>query len=335
VIALEKQGVSQEGVDLLTYIQTNCLQNRLEDYVLCLQNMQFICPEWEGESIFWGESEGGMLAASLAGQTPHTAAVLLFGAGGGMKPREEVKWALQNRLEKHKVMQDEMDDYMNFLDEQMDTMILDSTSEKQFLGNTYKWWASFLMSDKAIVPLNQQFIPICLIHGVEDSQIPISSADLAAEELAKTNTLTYLRLEGYGHDLNTADVQRAINHWLSSILFKGEFSNDDLVFQATFSVPTSLDGLQFDLSNYIFNRGRDKDRDNKEKDGGKGDMYGSVRGDKDSSGNESVSADGGVRYHSDNNRWSVDISGGGSIGKDSDGKANAEGHVKAEVVYGF
>jgi len=41
---------------------------------------------------------------------------------------------------------------------------------------------------------------LVLKFEVEDSQIPIVSADLAAEDLAKTNALTYLRLEGYGHD---------------------------------------------------------------------------------------------------------------------------------------
>jgi predicted alpha/beta hydrolase len=173
VVTLEKQGVTSEGIDLIAYSRTNCLQNRLEDYIVCLENTHLICPGWEGKPIFWGESEGGMLAAALGSQTPETAAVLLFGAGGGMKPREEVRWALQHRLEKQGAVQDEIDEYMGFLDEQMDAMIFDPTSEKQFLGNTYKWWASFLCAKEAAVPLNQQSLPVCLVHGVEDSQIPV------------------------------------------------------------------------------------------------------------------------------------------------------------------
>ena len=94
--------------------------------------MQLICPEWEGKTIFWGESEGGVLAANLASQIPQTAAVLLFATGGGMKPREEVKWTLQHRLEKHGALQDEIDQYMAFLDEQMDAMILDPTPTINF-----------------------------------------------------------------------------------------------------------------------------------------------------------------------------------------------------------
>jgi hypothetical protein len=324
VIALEKQGVFREGVDLLIYSQTNCLQNRFEDYVVCLENAHLICPGWEGKPIFWGESEGGMLAAALAGQTSQTAAVLLFGAGGGMKSREEVRWALQHRLEKHGAMQDEIDAYMSFLDEQMNAMILDPTSEKQFLGNTYKWWASFLGAEEAAVSLNQQSLPICLVHGVEDSQIPVLSADLAAESLAKTNALTYLRLEGYGHDLDTADVQDAVSRWLSSILIGREPLDD--IFIAHADLPAaSLEISQTDVSHYVFSRGREQG------DTG-GEIHGSVRGEKDSDGNERFSGGVGGSYDFGNG-WS--ISGGVEASGSKDSEGTVRGDVRGGVEAGY
>jgi pimeloyl-ACP methyl ester carboxylesterase len=328
VIALEKQGISREGIDLFAYSKTNCLQNRLEDYVACLANAHLICPGWEGKPIFWGESEGGMLAASLAGQIPETAAVLLFGAGGGMKPREEVKWALQHRLEKQGAMQDEIDGYVGFLDEQMDAMILDPTPEKQFLGNTYKWWASFLAAEEAAAPLNQQSLPICLIHGAEDSQIPVISADLAAEGLAKTNALTYLRLEGYGHELNTTDVQDVVCRWLTSVLFGQELSDGSLIAQADPSVSTSLEDSQADMSDYVFSRGKK----NKEKEG-KGEIHGSfdVKGSE-----EEVKGGASVKGAYDfGNGFSAGVDVGGSGRKDGDGNARGEVHGKIEGSYGF
>jgi len=333
VIALEKQGISREGIDLFAYSQTNCLQNRFEDYVACLANAHFICPGWEGKPIFWGESEGGMLAASLAGQTPETAAVLLFGAGGGMKPREEVKWVLQHRLEKQGTMQDEIDEYMSFLDEQMDAMILDPAPEKQFLGNTYKWWASFLAAEEAAAPLNQHSLPICLIHGAKDSQIPVVSADLAAEGLAKTNALTYLRLEGYGHDLDTADVHDATSRWLASVLFGEEPSEGILIAQAALPASTSLENAQTDMSGYIFNRGKNKDKGEGD-GGGKGEVHGSVGGGRDSNGNESASVDVGGSYHSDSG-WNGGIDGGASRSRDRDGNTTTEVHVEAHGGYDF
>jgi len=138
LIVLEKQGVSREGIDLFLYNQTNCLEKRLQDYMTCLENVRLICPDWKGKPIFWGESEGGILAAILGDQITETAAILLFGIGGGMEPREEVKWSLRHRLQKHGALQEEIDAYMSFLDEQMDAMILEPNPEKQFLGNTHK-----------------------------------------------------------------------------------------------------------------------------------------------------------------------------------------------------
>lgn len=258
LIVLEKQGISRDGVNLLEYRRTNCLENRLEDYVFCLKNMDMINPGWKGKVIFWGDSEGGMLAGNLAAQVPETAAVLLFATGGGMKPREEVKWTISHNLEKRGVLQDEIGEYTAFLDEQMDAMMLDPTPEKQFLGNTYKWWASLLAAEGVAKPLNQQSLPIYLVHGVEDNKIPICSADRAAEGLKEANALTYLRLEGYGHDLGTADVQDAACRWLVSVLFGQEPSDGSLIAQAILSEPALLEHLQAaDMSDYVYTRGKD------------------------------------------------------------------------------
>lgn len=328
VIALEKQGVSHRGIDLAAYHQTNCLQQRQEDYVLCLESMNLICPDWKGKTIFWGESEGGVIAAHLASQIPQTAGVLLFGAGGGMKPREEVKWALMHRLQQQNAEHEEIEEYMQFLDGQMDTMICDPDANKRFLGNTYKWWASLLTSEEGALSLRQQSLPICLMHGVEDVKIPVQSADLAAEMLSETNALTYLRLEGYGHHLDSVAIQDAAYQWLEAVVLGRKPRSDVGISRATSSVSTSQN-TQTGLSEYIFSRGRDKD--NKDKDNNRessNDVYGSVKGSRDSNGNENASADATYR-HDFGNGWDVEVSGGGAYHRGSDG--NAQGDVHGEV----
>ena len=321
MIAIEKQGISKGGIDFLEYQQTNCLQKRLEDSMFCLENMHLICPEWEGKMIFWGESEGGMVAANLVAQTPQTAAVLLFATGGGLKPREEVKYAIKQRLENHGAVQDEIDQYMIFLEEQMDAMILDPTPHKQFLGNTYKWWASLLDANEASLSLNQNSLPIYLAHGVEDSQIPILSADLAAKNLKETNTLTYLRLEGYGHDLDTADIYDSAYQWLNSILYRSEQLNSDPIVLAVSSAQSPSEDWKTDIAHYTFNLGR-------------GEAHAGARGDRDDKGNEHASVDVGGSYEFDNG-VRVDIDVGVSANKDSQGNVNGEVHGGATASYGF
>ncbi len=329
MITLEKQGISRESIDLLVYSQTNCLQNRLKDYVVCFENMHLICSEWTGKPIFWGESEGGMLAAVLAGQMPQTAAVVLFATGGGMKPCEEVKWALLHRMEKLGAWQYDLDHYTDFLNEQIDAMLLDPTPEKQFLGNTYKWWASFLNADEAAKSLDQQSLPICLVHGVKDSRIPVSSADIAAENLSKTNALTYFRLEEFGHDLNMPDIQEVACRWLASVLFDQEPVNEICLAHLPSPAWDSLDDPQTEMSDYVFNRGRDRDGG-----GSHGDIYGSARFDKDSDGNKKASADIGIN-HDFGNGCNTTLRGGISASEDKDRNVKSDVHCEASLNYGY
>jgi len=337
VIAVEKQGVSHDNIDISTYRETNFLQQREIDYELCLTNMHRIYPGWSGKPIFWGESEGGMLAAYLASQIPQTTAVLLFGTGGGMKLREEVKWVIRRRLEEQQAQQSEIDDYMEFLDEQMNAMVLDPTSNKEFLRNTYKWWASFLSKNEIVNSLNRKSLPILLIHGVEDNKIPIQSADLAAESLQESNFLTYLRLQKYGHDLDTTEVYEVACHWLASIL-SGQELNVNLIAQAVNSAHVLLKNEQWvDMSEYIFSRGKDKDKDkDKDRDNGtgKGEFYGGAGTRTDTDGNQDSWLETGVDYHS-NNGWDFGIKGGGSSTTDRDGNSKGEAYVEARASKQF
>jgi len=321
LIVLEKQGISKDGINSFEYSQTNCLQTRLEDYIFCLENMYMINPSWEGKVIFWGESEGGMLAANLAAQMPETMAVLLFATGGGMKPREEVKWTIHHRLEEYGALQDEIDQYMSSLDEQLDVMMLDPTPNKQFFGNTYKWWASLLAADEAVISLNQLSLPICLVHGVEDSQIPILSADLAAEVLRETHALTYLRLEGYGHDLDTANVQAAACQWLRATLFGEGQSNSNLIAPTNQSLTSLPVDWKTDISHYVLSRGR-------------GETYAEARGGKDSDGTEYASGSVGVSKEFDNG-VRVEASAGASARKDSEGNVKSEVRAEGRISRDF
>ena len=291
VITLEKQGISRGGNDLLAYSQTSCLQNRLEDYVVCLENAQLICPGWEGKLIFWGESEGGMLAANLASQTPQTAAVLLFGTDGGMKPKEEVNYFPQS-----------------YLEEQTDRGYLEAS---------------------VVMPLSEQSLPVYLVHGVEDNQIPIEGVDLIAEALAKTNSLTYLRLEGYGHALVTAEVQDSAFQWLDSVLSQQEVLVDRHVQVGEGRLLSKE--TQKGSSDYILCRDSE-DRESGMQ--GSGDVSTGAGYEKDSDGNEHVWGD--VRYSRDfGNGVRVQGEASGGFSKDKDGNVRGEGKVEGRVGFGF
>lgn len=321
LVVLEKQGISKNGIDLLEYNKTNSLQNRLNDYLLSIRSMDLICPEWEGKLVFWGESEGGILAANLANQTPETAAVLLFASGGGMRTREEIKWALRHRLEEHEAPADEIDQYMCFLDEQMDSMILDPTPSKQFLGNTYKWWHSLIEADKIALSLNQNSFPIYFAHGVQDNKVPVLSADLAVAVLKETNDVTYLRLEGYGHDLDRAEVHAAACKWLSSVLLGQEQHDINLFTTMALSSTSHFADWKTAISDYVFSRG-------------KGEVSISGGASRDTDGNQQASGGIGVSKETDSGAR-FEGRAEGSVRRDNEGHTRGEVRVEGSASWGF
>ncbi len=314
LVVLEKQGISRDGINLFEYNQNNCLQKRQEDYIFCLENLHLIASSWEGKAIFWGESEGGLLAANLASQVSKTAAVLLFATGGGMKPREEVKWTIRHRLEEHGASENEIDQYMIFLDGQLDIMVLNPSATELFLGNTYKWWAALLAADAASISLSQLSLPIYLVHGKQDDQIPVASADLAAEILKENNALTYLPLEGYGHNLGYSNIQASAFVWLNSILLGGEQRWDNQIASQSPSLPLISNDWENDISHYVFSRGS-------------GEASIGFGGSKDTKGNEYARSDITIFTEIDEN---IKIEGKieGNINKDNEG--NIKGECKIE-----
>ena len=158
----------------------------------------------------------------------------------------------------------------------MDIMTLDPSPNKHFLGNTYKWWASLLAKSEVSISLSELSLPIYLVHGIQDDKIPILSADLASDFLKKTNTLTYIRLEEYGHNLNHFSVYTAVCSWLQSTLFKLPIENIAQIASLNSFAPSFSEDWKTDISEYVFNRG--------------GSANASASTGKDSNGNQKTAA---------------------------------------------
>lgn len=328
VIALEKQGIS------------NGVEQCQEDYEFCLRSMDSIYPEWEGKPIFWGESEGGAFAANLAVQEPKTAALLLFATDAGMKFQEEVKSELCCDCERQKWTRDDEEvvrwEWPRYLEEERDLRRKNEAWEgekelyRDFRDHPEDSMPSYLERKRdfsVAIPLSRQSLPICLVHGVEDCQIPVESVDLMAEMLAKTNTLAYLRLEGFGHDLATADVRNVAYKWLGSIFLQQEVLGDSHIEVGV----VRSSSIDIQASDYVLCRDPE---DSESGMGGRGDISLGGSAEKDSNGNEHISGD--VRYSREfDNGIRVDGKASGSLSKDKDGNIKGEGKVEGRISLGF
>lgn len=227
LVGIEKQGViSAEEIDERAYHQGNYRERRILDHLLlvdALRNQIVHAPGWNGRIIFLGGSEGSLVALQTAPLVPETSAVMLFSAGGGLDPRQEVTTSIESYFKCKGTPQIAISMMLASIGLQLDEMIANPSTDKFFYDYSYRWWASHLTARPVLDSALLLDCPILYVHGVEDELIPIKSADLFVEAFAhagKTN-LTYVRLDGFTHDLFRHDmdaVQDYSARWLQQKL---------------------------------------------------------------------------------------------------------------------
>ena len=223
LITLEKQGVyGYDCIDETEYNKTNCRPHRINDYLWFIQKLtQGFIPDWNGELILLGGSEGGAIAATLAHQIPQVIAAVIFSSGGGIPCIEEIKIAAHRFTEREGYSKKNASAFLDFLDKKFSEIRRDPAHDKKFLVYTYKWWASHLDMHNLDDFLRIE-CPIYYFHDEEDELVPIESADATSEmfEINGKQNLTYRRLCGYGHDVRETreDLIDDAVSWLAKIL---------------------------------------------------------------------------------------------------------------------
>jgi pimeloyl-ACP methyl ester carboxylesterase len=225
LIGIEKEGIiGPDQIDERIYDLANFREKRIDDHIALIDEIRMgLFEGWNGEIIFLGGSEGGFIAIQLAAITPETEAAMIFSAGGGLSAREEAILGAEKYLKSMGTPSFVIPTLVTSFKSQLDKMVANPTPFEYFYDYTYLWWASHLSAPSTLeAALNIQ-CPILYVHGTEDEIIPIESADTFVDtfqQMGKTN-LTYLRLEGFTHDLLRHDlqaVQDTTDLWLKSLL---------------------------------------------------------------------------------------------------------------------
>lgn len=96
VVAIEKRGITKEGIDYEEFETYDSYENRLGDYIQFVSELNTKLSHWNGQLVFIGSSEGGKIAPQLtlhfASQTMGT---ILIGSGGGLPFGEEIKYQIK------------------------------------------------------------------------------------------------------------------------------------------------------------------------------------------------------------------------------------------------
>jgi pimeloyl-ACP methyl ester carboxylesterase len=195
VILMEKRGCGVEKTDTATFYQYDDKKTRVADHLAIINRYIKDIPA-ETPVIVVGGSEGGDIAAVLAQQCSRITHLILIGSGGGISQKTEFELLVQqqpgylNCANLH-----ELDSTLQFIRQSKDSLSM-------WAGHPYKRWNSYLY-DSTITHLQQVDIPILLLHGEADNNVPVASARAIEQTFKKLqkNNLHYIEYKDVDHTL--------------------------------------------------------------------------------------------------------------------------------------
>lgn len=228
LISLEKRGITPERIDQDEFRAHDCFEERLQDYVLLLQQIKDRkIPGCNGRIVLLGGSEGGKIAPRLSLEFPaDVQGLVLIGSGGGLPFGEEMKFQSQQLIQQmgtFKRLSYKIRGvcFPKEVEQHYEKMLGEPESLEMCGPKTWKWFASYLRYD-LLSDLLKVETPIYMIHGEEDIMVPIRSADRVQEafdQAGKTN-LRYARYGDLGHALTgREDVYTPMLDWIGDRSF--------------------------------------------------------------------------------------------------------------------
>jgi len=193
MIVYEKRGVSFKTTERDTCYKYSSKQVRVDDG-LAVINEYLKSVDPSTPVILVGGSEGGDIASVIASKDKRVTHLILLGSGGGLSQETELKILLKNNPG-YLGLNSQEELYLN-----IDKIYSSADDMKIWAGHPYRRWKSYLR-DSSIIYLQNLNIPIALLHGDADSNVPVESA----RELKKyfeTNgkfNLTYIEYKNVDH----------------------------------------------------------------------------------------------------------------------------------------
>ena len=219
VLTVEQQGVDGNKIDKKIFMEHYTYSQRLRDHEAVINNLKLDPPQgWNKKLIFFGVSEGGPLATTLATQYPDMTAALISCSGIGDWSWREELWAFlqQLKIEDPKAFQSEDITSHSDYDARMDETLRNPTADKYFFGMTYKYHADALTYPK--VDYSKISMPFLAVAGAKDSFIMSSDAFVEKAKKAAAN-ITYLRVPDMDHCVRKrADIVQQTFDWLQKQL---------------------------------------------------------------------------------------------------------------------
>ncbi|WP_298897167.1 alpha/beta hydrolase [uncultured Psychroserpens sp.] len=222
-IVMEKRGCLPDKINTKECHRFYDKDTRLSDHLRVIE--YFSKDVNDIPIILIGGSEGGDIAAKIAAKSNKVTHLILIGSGGGISQIEELE-----------ILVKEEPGYLNLKSENdLKRKVKEINNSKDdsllWAGLPYKRWKSF-WNDPSINYLEHIKIPVLLLHGSKDTNVPVESARTLNNKLNEKIDLTYIEYKNLDHSFNDINDQKSrypyleidIVKWLSNYSI---ISNDD------------------------------------------------------------------------------------------------------------
>jgi alpha-beta hydrolase superfamily lysophospholipase len=176
------------------------LEQRVED---TLAQLAYIRRQpWTGDILLAGMSEGADVAAAVAADPSSSVDALLLLSGAGMSQFFDFIHAGRNKGDRAGAAK-------AFAD--LDAFLRDAQPTR-YLGYDSARWRSFAIDATPLDSLLGSRMPVFIVHGEQDTSVPIASIDAAVVELVRRQpwrAVHYWPIKGAEHDLRAGEKRPA------------------------------------------------------------------------------------------------------------------------------
>lgn len=205
LISLERS-VTDNGSDIGAYVQKHpcterygglTLEHREQDTLAQLEYLGM--QTWAGPVLLAGFSEGSDVAAAVAADPKSRVQSLLLMSGAGASQFFDF-------IHQHRIAGDLPGVAQTF--SALDAF-MSGNPPKNYLGHAPQRWQSFAINRTPMDTLLLSTIPVFVVHGDQDTNVPIASIDMLVTELMRKQperAIFYWSIPGTDHSLRNNDA---------------------------------------------------------------------------------------------------------------------------------
>ena len=151
------------------------------------------------EILIFADSEGGAVSPHIASRFSAIKRMIIL-SNGGLSGPEKIKLAFDKELKSGKKGYFLLSgiDTREKLDILLNEIKNNPTTEKDFLGSTYKYWNSYIFYD-IDSDYDKLKIPTIVVVGENDSSIPVESVTVLKERYKERNNFSFHVVPGVDH----------------------------------------------------------------------------------------------------------------------------------------